>query len=96
MVKHLLAGVAAVGLMTGVALAQGSPGKDSSTTTETSGPGGSTTSTTKQGTDWKGNSVTKQDTYKEGASGSSETHSKSETDPVSGNTTTSKTTTKKE
>jgi hypothetical protein len=92
MVKHLLVGVAAIGLMTGVALAQG----NSSTTAETSGPGGSTTTTTKQGTDWKGNSVTKQDAYKEGAPGSSETHSKSSTDPVSGSTTTSKTTTTKE
>jgi hypothetical protein len=96
MIKHLLVGVAAIGLMTGVALAQGGPGKNSSTTTETSGPGGSTTTTTKQGTDWKGNSVTKQDAYKEGAAGSSETHSKSLTDPVSGSTTTSKTTTTKE
>lgn len=93
MIKRLLLGVAAAGLITGVALAQGVSGKDSSTTTETSGPGGSLTTTTKQGTDWKGNSVTKQDTYKEGTAGSSETHSKSATDPVTGGTTTSKTTT---
>ncbi len=48
-----------------------------------------------QGAGWNGNSVTKQDTYKEGGAGSSETHSKTETDPASGGTTTSKTTTTK-
>jgi hypothetical protein len=95
MIKHLLAGVAAFGLLTGVALAQGTPGSGSSTTTVTGGPNGSSTTTTKQGTGWNGNSVTKQDTYKEGATGSSETHSKSVTDPSSGGTTTSKTTTTK-
>jgi len=96
MIKRLLIDVAAIGLMTGIALAQGSPGKGSSTTTETTGPGGSTTTMTKEGTNWKGNSVTKQDAYKEGPAGSSETHSKSETDPASGSTTTSKTTTTKQ
>ena len=92
--KHLLAGVAAFGLLTGVALAQGTPGSGSSTTSVTSGPNGSSTTTTNQGTGWNGNAVTKQDTYKEGVTGSSETHSKTETDPASGGTTTSKTTTK--
>lgn len=91
--KHLLAGVAALGLLTGVAMAQGVPGSGSSTTTETSGPNGSNTTTTKQGTGWNGNAVSKQDTYKEGATGSSETHSKTEADPASGGTTTSRTTT---
>ena len=63
MIKHLLAGVAALGLMTGVALAQGAPGSGSSTTTVTSSPnGGSSTSTTRQGTGWNGNQVTKKDT----------------------------------
>ena len=95
MTKHILAGVAALGLMTGVALAQGAPGSGSSTTTVTSSPNGSSTSTTKQGTGWNGNAVTKQDSYKEGAAGISETHSKTETDPASGGTTTSKTTTTK-
>ncbi len=95
MIKHLIAGVATLGLMTSVALAQGAPGTGSSTTTVTSGPNGSSTSTTKQGTGWNGNAVTKHDTYKEGVTGSSETHSKSVTDPASGGTTTSKTTTSK-
>jgi hypothetical protein len=93
MPKHLLAGVAAFGLLTGMALAQGAPGSGSSTTTVTSGPNGSNTTTTKQGTGWNGNAVTKQDTYKEGVAGSSETHSKTETDPANEGTTTSKTTT---
>ena len=96
MIKHLLMGVAALGLLTGVALAQGAPGKGSSTTTETTGPGGSSTTTTKEGMDSKGNAVTKQDAYREGPAGSSESHSKSKTDPASGATTTSKTTTTKE
>ena len=47
--------------------------------------------------DEKGNTVTKKDTYKEGVAGSTETHTKSETDPDGGTTTTrSKTTTKQE
>ena len=79
--------------MTGVALAQGAPGIGSSTTTETASPSGSSTTTTKQGTGWNGNAVNKQDTYKEGVTGSSETHSKTETNPANGGTTTSKTTT---
>jgi hypothetical protein len=91
--RHLLAAMAAFALMTGVALAQGAPGSGSSTTTATSGPNGSSTTTTKQGTGWNGNAVSKQDAYKQGAAGSSETHSKTETDPASGGTTTSKTTT---
>jgi len=93
--KILLAGVAALGLLSGLALAQGTPGTGSSTTTVNSGPGGSSTTSTKQGTGWNGNAATKQDTYKQGATGSSETHSKSETNPASGGTTTSKTTTTK-
>ncbi len=97
MTKHLLAGVAAVILMSGVASAQGTPGSGTSTTTVTSTPpsGGSSTSTTKQGTGWNGNEVTKKDTYKQGVAGSSETHSKSETDPSGGGTTTQSTTTSK-
>lgn len=93
--KHLLAAIAAFGLLAGVAMAQTAPNTSSSTTTETSGPNGSSTTMTKQGTGWNGNSVTKQDVYKEGATGSSETHSKVEKDPMSGGTTTSKTTTTK-
>jgi hypothetical protein len=95
LIKHLLASVAAIGLLTGVALAQGAPGSGSSTTTVTGGPNGSSTTTTKQGTGWNGNSVTKQDTYKQGATGDAETHSKTETDPATGGTTSSKTTTTK-
>jgi hypothetical protein len=54
----------------------------------------SATTTTKQGTGWNGNEVTKKDIYKEGVTGSEETHSKTETDPASGGTTTSTTTTR--
>lgn len=61
LIKHLLAGVAAFGLLIGVALAQGAPGSGSSTTTESAGPNGSSTTTSKQGTGWNGNSVTNQD-----------------------------------
>jgi len=93
MMKQLLTGVAALGLMTGVALAQGVPGTGSSTTTVTSGPNGSATTTTKQGTGWNGNGVTKKYTYKEGVTGSEETHSKTETDPTGAGTTTQSTTT---
>jgi hypothetical protein len=49
------------------------------------------------GIDEKGNSVTEKDIHKEGVSGSTETHTKTETDPDGGTTTTrSKTTTKPE
>jgi hypothetical protein len=96
MSKHLIAAVATLGLMTGVAMAQGVPGSGSSTTTVTSGPTGSSTSTTTQATGWNGNAVTRHDTYKEGMGGSSESHSKTVTDPASGGTTTSKTTTTRE
>ena len=89
--RHLLAVMAAFALMTGVAVAQGTPGSGSSTTTVTSGPNGSSTTTTKQGTGWNGNAVSKQDAYKQSAGGSSETHSKTEIDPASGGATTSKT-----
>jgi len=79
MAKRLLAGMAAAVLISGVAFAQ-------------TGPGASTTTTTKQGTDQTGNAVTKKDTYKEGTSGSTDTHSKTTTDPSSGSTTTNSTT----
>jgi hypothetical protein len=60
----------------------------------TSSPnGGSSTSTTKQGTGWNGDAVTKKDSYKQGVTGSSETHSKTETDPTGAGTTTQSTTT---
>ena len=71
--RHRLAVMAAFALMTGVAVAQGTPGSGSSTTTVTSGPNGSSQTPIKS------------------AGGSSETHSKTEIDPASGGTTTSKT-----
>jgi hypothetical protein len=105
MTKHLLAGVAAIVLMSGIASAQtyppapppmpGAPGSSTSTTT-TVAPGpdaGYRASTTRQGVDVNGNEVTKKDTYKEGLSGSSETHTKTENDPLGGSTTTRSTTT---
>jgi len=114
MTKHLLAGVAAVVLMSGVASAQtyppapppGTPipeiapaasGSSTSTTTTVapSPDGGYRSSTTQTGVDEYGKPVTKKDTYREGALGSSETHSKTETDPSSGGTTTRSTTTSK-
>jgi hypothetical protein len=96
MTKHLLAGVAALGLLTSVALAQGTPGSGTSTTTVTSTPnGGSSMSTTKRGTGWNGNEVTNKDTYKQRVTASSETHSTTETDSSSGGTTTQSTTTSK-
>jgi len=114
MTKHLLAGVAAVVLMSGVASAQTYPpapppatpipeippaasGLSTSTTTTVapSPDGGYRSSTTQTGVDEYGNPVTKKDTYKQDVTGSSETHSKSETDPASGGTTTQSTTTSK-
>ncbi len=101
MTKQLLAGVAAVILMSGVASAQtyppasppGTPipeippavsGSSTSTTTTVARTpdGGYRSSTTQTGVDEYGNPVTKKDTYREGVAGSSETHSKTETDPT--------------
>jgi hypothetical protein len=114
MTKHLLAGVAAIVLMTGVASAQTFPpyppappppmpaappaplaGPSTSTTTTVAPtPGGDyRTSTVKKGMDAGGNEVTKKDTYREGVEGSTETHTKTETDPSGGTTTTRSTTT---
>lgn len=105
MTKHLLAGVAAIVLMSGVASAQTYPPSPppipvapapatSTTTTVAPGPeGGYRASTTRHGVDMYGNAVTKKDTYKEGLSGSSETHTKTKTDPFGGSTTTRSTTT---
>jgi hypothetical protein len=92
MTKQLLAGVAAVVFMSGVAFAQSVPGSSTSTTTVTPTPEGSQSSTTKQGVEPNGNDVTKKDIYKQGAAGSSETHKKTETDPSGGGTTTNSTT----
>ena len=107
MTKHLLAGVAAVVLMSGVASAQTFPSyppappvappaaapftppapvpglSTTTTTTVALTPGGDyRTTTTKKGVDANGNEITKKDTYREGVEGSTETHTKTETDPA--------------
>src|SRR5947209_765596 len=117
--KHLLAAVAAIALMSGVAFAQTYPsapppppgttvmpvippapvpGSTVTTTTVAPSPGGDHREVTiHKGVDENGNAVTKKDTYREGIAGSTETHTKTETDPEGGTTTTrSKTTTKQE
>jgi hypothetical protein len=110
MTKQLLAGVAAFGLMSGVAFAQsyppapppvaapqsvGVPG--STTTTTTVAPTTGHTTTITKGVDANCNEITKKVTYREGITGSSETHTKTFTDPDCGTTTTrSKTTTTEE
>jgi hypothetical protein len=126
MTKHLLAGIAAVVLMSGVAFAEnyppapppsmplapppavaspsdnnpppvsappsvGVPG--STTTTTTVAPTTGHTTTITKGVDANGNEITKKDSYKEGVSGSSESHTTTATDPDSGTTTTRSTTT---
>jgi hypothetical protein len=107
MTKHLLAAVAAAGLMSGIAFAQtyppsppptpappsvGIPG--STTTTTTVGPTTSHATTITKGVDANGNEITKEDTYREGIAGSTESHKTTVTDPDGGTTTTrSKTTT---
>jgi hypothetical protein len=131
MTKHLLAGVAAVVLMSGVASAQvyppapppayppappppypvapqppypvapqppaiipPAPAPDSTTTTVAPTPeGGYRSSTTTKGVDINGNQVTKKDVYKEGVEGSTETHTKTQTNPLGETTTRSTTTT---
>jgi hypothetical protein len=50
-------------------------------------------STTTKGVDAAGNEVTEKKTYEQGAAGATETRTKTETDPVSGTTTRSTTTT---
>ena len=106
MTKHLLAGAGAIASMSGVAFAQtyppasppgafppsvGVPG--STTTTTTTSPTTDHTTTITKGVDANGNEITKKDTYREGVSGSSETRTKTLTDPDGGTTTRSKTTT---
>jgi hypothetical protein len=111
MTKHLLAGVAAVVLMSGVAFAQTyppapppmpvaptapvPPDASTSTTTTTVAPGaeGYRATTVKKGVDINGNEVTEKNIYKNGISGSTETHAKTKTDPYGGDTTTRSTTT---
>jgi hypothetical protein len=110
MCKHLLAGAAAFALMSSAAFAQtyipmsppptlppsvGVPG--STTTTTTVSPTTGHTTTITKGVDANGNEITKQDTYREGVSGSSESHRTTVTDPDGGTTATqSKTTTRQE
>ena len=110
MTKHLLAGVAAFGLLSGVVSAQtysplrrrsprlqsvGIPG--STTTTKTVVPTTGHTTTVTKGVDANGNEITKKDTYREGVAGITESHTITATDPDGGTTTTrSMTTTKQE
>jgi opacity protein-like surface antigen len=69
----------------------GVPG--STTTTTTVSPTTDHTTTITKGVDANGNEVTKKDTYREGVAGSTETRTKEKTDPLSGTTTRSTTTT---
>ncbi len=68
-------------------------GPGSSTTTVAPTDGGYRASTTKKGVDANVNEVTKKDIYREGAEGSSETRTKTETDPLGRTKTCSTTTT---
>jgi hypothetical protein len=118
MIKHLLAGVAAIGLLSGVAFAQvyppapppppGTvvipapppppiPGSGTSTTTTTVAPnpvGDDRETTIYKEVDRQGNTVIEKDTHHEGIAGSTDTHTKTETDRDGGTTTTRETTTK--
>jgi hypothetical protein len=109
MTKQLLAGVAAFGLMWELCslrvtrlLRRRSPRLSqlachSTTTTTTVAPTTGHTTTITKGVDANGNEITKKVTYREGITGSSETHTKTFTDPDCGTTTTrSKTTTTEE
>jgi hypothetical protein len=104
MSKHLLAATTAVVMMTGIASAQTyprpttppevpAPGTSSSTTISPGPDSGYHATTTQHGVDMYGNPVTRKDTYREGAAGSSETHTTTTTDPWAGGTTTTHTTT---
>lgn len=68
-------------------------GSSSSTTITPTPDGGYRSSTTEKGVDVNGNEVTRKKIYHEGIAGSSETHTKTETDPFGGTTTRSTTTT---
>jgi hypothetical protein len=109
MTKHLLAGVAAFGLLSGVASAQTSPPTPppipappsvgipgSTTTTTTVAPTTGHTTTVTKGMDANGNEITKKDTYREGVAGSTESHTITATDPDGGTTTMRSTTTTKQ
>ena len=113
MTKHLLAGVTAAVLISGVASAQIYPpapppppgtvvvpapsppppvpgARTTTTTTVSPNPDGDHRETTIH----KGNTVIEKDVHREGITGSTETHSKTETDRDGGTTTTIETTTK--
>jgi len=113
MTKHLLAGVAAAVLISGVAFAQiyppppppgtvvvpapppPPPVPGASTTTVSPSPDGDHSETTiHKEVDRKGNTVIERDVHREGITGSSDTHTKTETDRDGGTTTTTETTTK--
>jgi hypothetical protein len=108
MTKHLLAGMAAVGLISGVALAQTyppapppPPGAIVTPAVPVAPvpvpvPGGTSTTTTvtpNKEVDKKGNTIIEKDIHREGIAGSTETHTNTETDR-DGTVTHSETTTK--
>jgi len=87
MIEQVLAGVAAIGTISGAA-----PGSTKTTTTISPTTDHATTVT--EGVDANGNKITKEDKYREGIAGSSESHT-TVTDPDGGTTTArSKSTTK--
>jgi hypothetical protein len=101
MIKQLLAGIAAAGLMSGIAYAQtyppasapipappsvGVPG--STTTITTVSPTTDHTTTVTKGVDANGSEITRKDSYREGIAGSSESRKTTVTDPDGGTTTT--------
>ena len=102
MTKYLLAGVAAFGLMSGGAFAQTyspAPPPPPGTVVVPAVPvapvpGDHREVEIHKDVDKKGNTVIEKDTHREGISGSTETHTKTETDRDGGTTTTRETTTK--
>src|SRR5947209_18848759 len=106
MTNHLLAGVAALELMSGAAFAQtyiptsppaaavGVPG--STTTTTPTSPTTDHRTTITKGVDANGNEIAKEDTYREGIAGSTESHKTTVTDPDGSTTTTRSKTIKQE
>lgn len=112
MIKQLLAELATFGFLSSAPFAQtyipvspppaavappsvGVPG--STITTKTTSPTADHATTITKGVDTNGNEITKKDTYREGITGSTESHTTTFTDPDGGTTTTrSKTTNKPE
>jgi len=103
MTKHLLPGVAAAVLFSGVASAQiyppappppPVPGTSTTTTTISPNPDADHNETkVHKEADRKGNTVIEEDVHREGIAGCSDTHTKTETDRDGGTTTTKVTTT---